>query len=110
MDYDSLQTIGAMMGSGGLIVMDTSCCMVDVARFFMEFCRDESCGKCVPCRAGTVQMHDILPRITHGEGVKSAISEYWKSCPACCARQPVRSRHGRAKPGAEHSAPFPRRV
>ena len=69
MDYDSLQSIGAIMGSGGLIVMDTSSCMVDVARFFMEFCRDESCGKCIPCRAGTVQMHDILARITRGEGV-----------------------------------------
>jgi len=69
MDYDSLQSIGAMMGSGGLIVMDTSSCMVDIARFFMEFCRDESCGKCIPCRAGTVQMHDILARITRGEGV-----------------------------------------
>jgi bidirectional [NiFe] hydrogenase diaphorase subunit len=54
------------MGSGGLIVMDESSCMVDVARFFMEFCMDESCGKCIPCRAGTVQMHDILRRITAG--------------------------------------------
>jgi bidirectional [NiFe] hydrogenase diaphorase subunit len=71
MDYDSLQTIGAMMGSGGLIVMDTSCCMVDIARFFMDFCREESCGKCIPCRAGTVQMHDILRRITRGEGVEA---------------------------------------
>ena len=71
MDYDLLQSIGSMMGSGGLIAMDTSSCMVDIARFFMEFCRDESCGKCVPCRAGTVQMHDILARITHGEGVES---------------------------------------
>ncbi len=71
MDYDSLQTIGAMMGSGGLIVMDTSSCMVDIARFFMEFCRDESCGKCIPCRAGTVQMHDILARMTRGKGVEA---------------------------------------
>jgi bidirectional [NiFe] hydrogenase diaphorase subunit len=55
------------MGSGGLIVMDDSSCMVDVARFFMEFCMDESCGKCIPCRAGTVQMHDILLRATRGE-------------------------------------------
>jgi bidirectional [NiFe] hydrogenase diaphorase subunit len=55
------------MGSGGLIVMDDTSCMVDVARFFMEFCMDESCGKCIPCRAGTVQMHDILQRITTGE-------------------------------------------
>jgi len=71
MDYDSLTAIGAMMGSGGLIVMDTSSCMVDLARFFMEFCMDESCGKCVPCRARTVQMHDILARMTRGEGVES---------------------------------------
>jgi bidirectional [NiFe] hydrogenase diaphorase subunit len=66
-DYESLTKIGSMMGSGGLIVMDESSCMVDIARFFMEFCMDESCGKCIPCRAGTVQMHDILNRATRGE-------------------------------------------
>jgi bidirectional [NiFe] hydrogenase diaphorase subunit len=71
MDYDSLTAIGTMMGSGGLIVMDTSSCMVDLARFFMEFCMDESCGKCIPCRAGTVQMHGILARMTRGEGFES---------------------------------------
>jgi bidirectional [NiFe] hydrogenase diaphorase subunit len=60
-----------MMGSGGLIVLDSTTCMVDVARFFMEFCMDESCGKCIPCRAGTVQMHSLLERITRGEGVES---------------------------------------
>lgn len=68
MDYDSLRGIGSMMGSGGLIVLDTSTCMVDLSRFFMEFCMDESCGKCIPCRAGTVQMHSILKRIVDGEG------------------------------------------
>ena len=67
-DYEALVRIGSIMGSGGLIVMDDSSCMVDVARFFMEFCMDESCGKCIPCRAGTVQMHDILRRMTLGEG------------------------------------------
>jgi len=66
-DYESLQQVGSFMGSGGLIVMDDTSCMVDVARFFMEFCMDESCGKCIPCRAGTVQMHDILQRVTRGE-------------------------------------------
>jgi bidirectional [NiFe] hydrogenase diaphorase subunit len=66
-DYESLTRIGSIMGSGGLIVMDNSSCMVDVARFFMEFCMDESCGKCIPCRAGTVQMHDILKRMTLGQ-------------------------------------------
>jgi bidirectional [NiFe] hydrogenase diaphorase subunit len=62
-DYESLSKLGSIMGSGGMIVMDQSTNMVDVARFFMEFCMDESCGKCVPCRAGTVQMHDLLRKI-----------------------------------------------
>jgi bidirectional [NiFe] hydrogenase diaphorase subunit len=65
-DYESLQTVGTIMGSGGLIIMDETSCMVDVARFFMDFCREESCGKCIPCRAGTVQMHEILDKITRG--------------------------------------------
>lgn len=68
MDYDSLTAIGTMMGSGGLIVMDTSSCMVDLARFFMEFCMDESCGKCIPCRVGTTQLHGLLERISEGKG------------------------------------------
>jgi len=71
--YESLAKIGSIMGSGGLIVMDDSSCMVDVARFFMEFCMDESCGKCIPCRAGTVQMHDILLRVTRGEAAEEDI-------------------------------------
>jgi bidirectional [NiFe] hydrogenase diaphorase subunit len=62
-DYESLGKLGSIMGSGGMIVMDEGTNMVDVARFFMEFCMDESCGKCVPCRAGTVQMHNLLDKI-----------------------------------------------
>src|SRR5512141_2808144 len=62
-DYDSLNKLGSIMGSGGMIVMDDSTRMVDVARFFMEFCMDESCGKCIPCRTGTVQMFRLLNRI-----------------------------------------------
>ncbi|MBE0540934.1 MAG: SLBB domain-containing protein [Verrucomicrobia bacterium] len=62
-DYESLGKLGSIMGSGGMIVMDDSTKMVDVARFFMEFCMDESCGKCIPCRAGTVQMHNLLEKI-----------------------------------------------
>jgi bidirectional [NiFe] hydrogenase diaphorase subunit len=62
-DYDSLAKIGSIMGSGGMIVMDQTADMVDVARFFMTFCMDESCGKCVPCRAGTVQLNHLLTRI-----------------------------------------------
>jgi bidirectional [NiFe] hydrogenase diaphorase subunit len=65
-DYESLKDVGSIMGSGGMIVMDDRSCMVNVARYFMEFCMTESCGKCIPCRAGTVQMHDILQRITRG--------------------------------------------
>ena len=64
-DYDSLLTIGAMMGSGGLVVMDEDTCMVDVAKFFMDFIQRESCGKCIPCREGTRRMLEILESITH---------------------------------------------
>jgi bidirectional [NiFe] hydrogenase diaphorase subunit len=66
--YDALVKVGAMMGSGGMIVMDDTSCMVNVARFFIEFCMTESCGKCIPCRAGTAQMHTLLTRICAGHG------------------------------------------
>jgi NADH:ubiquinone oxidoreductase subunit F (NADH-binding) len=69
-DYESLAGVGSIMGSGGLIVMDETSCMVDVAKYFMEFCRDESCGKCIPCRAGTVQMWGLLDKITRGEATR----------------------------------------
>ncbi|HOV14339.1 MAG TPA: NADH-quinone oxidoreductase subunit NuoF [Spirochaetota bacterium] len=72
-DYDSLTKLGTIMGSGGLIAMDEDKCMVDVARFFMEFVQDESCGKCVPCRLGTKRMLEILERITKGQGEKGDI-------------------------------------
>jgi bidirectional [NiFe] hydrogenase diaphorase subunit len=65
-DYESLQQLGSIMGSGGMIVMDDKDNMVEVARYFMEFCVDESCGKCVPCRVGTVQMHRLLSQIAEG--------------------------------------------
>lgn len=65
-DYDSLRSLGSIMGSGGMIVMDESSCMVDVAKYFMEFCMTESCGKCVPCRVGTVQMYRLLDKISTG--------------------------------------------
>ena len=67
-DYDSIAKVGSIMGSGGMIIMDETSCMVDVAKFFMEFCKSESCGKCVPCRVGTAHMYDQLRRITDGEG------------------------------------------
>ena len=68
LDYESLQELGAIMGSGGLIAMEEDTCMVDVARFFMEFVQEESCGKCVPCRVGTKRMLEILERICAGKG------------------------------------------
>ena len=67
-DYDSLMAIGSMMGSGGLIVMDEDNCMVDIAKFFLEFTVDESCGKCTPCRVGTKRLYEILDKITKGQG------------------------------------------
>ncbi len=73
LDYESLQELGAIMGSGGLIAMDDETCMVDVARFFLEFVQEESCGKCVPCRVGTKRMLEILERICRGEGVEGDI-------------------------------------
>lgn len=74
-DYESLQKLGAIMGSGGMIVMDEDDCMVDVARFFLEFTVDESCGKCTPCREGTRQMLKILDKITSGEGSEQDLVE-----------------------------------
>ena len=74
-EYDSLIAIGSMMGSGGLIVMDEDNCMVDIAKFFLEFTVDESCGKCTPCREGTRRMLDILTRITDGKGEPEDIAK-----------------------------------
>jgi len=69
-DYESLTDAGSMMGSGGSMVMDEETCMVDVARYFLTFTQDESCGKCTPCREGTKRMLEILTRITQGEGTE----------------------------------------
>ncbi len=73
LDFESVTAAGAIMGSGGLIVMDEDACMVDVARFFMDFCKDESCGKCTPCREGTRRMLQVLERITKGQGQQGDI-------------------------------------
>jgi NADH:ubiquinone oxidoreductase subunit F (NADH-binding)/(2Fe-2S) ferredoxin/NAD-dependent dihydropyrimidine dehydrogenase PreA subunit len=67
-DFDTLRAAGSMMGSGGMVVMDEDTCMVDTARYFLDFSLKESCGQCAPCRLGTMQMHEILTRITQGEG------------------------------------------
>ena len=70
-DYESLAGVGSIMGSGGMIVMDETSCMVDVAKYFMDFCMSESCGKCVPCRVGTAHMFDLLQKITEGNACDS---------------------------------------
>ncbi|MBW7866252.1 MAG: FAD-dependent oxidoreductase [Candidatus Hydrogenedentes bacterium] len=75
LDYESLQELGAIMGSGGIVVMDEDSCMVDVARFFLEFVQEESCGKCVPCRVGTKRMLEIVTRICNGEGEEGDIEK-----------------------------------
>lgn len=79
-DYDSLIQIGSMMGSGGLIVMDEDNCMVDIAKFFLEFTVDESCGKCAPCRIGTKRLYEILTKITEGKGTLEDIDKLEELC------------------------------
>ncbi|HTV10327.1 MAG TPA: NuoF family protein [Acidimicrobiales bacterium] len=74
-DYETLSKAGSIMGSGGMIVMDDKTCMVDVAKFFMDFCREESCGKCLPCRAGTEEMYRLLDRICRGEATRSQLAQ-----------------------------------
>jgi bidirectional [NiFe] hydrogenase diaphorase subunit len=79
-DYESLANVGSIMGSGGMIVMDQRADMVDVARFFMQFCMDESCGKCIPCRAGTVQLHHLLVRFSQGAATHADLQKLEALC------------------------------
>lgn len=79
-DYESLGKLGSIMGSGGMIVMDDSTNMVEIARFFMEFCMDESCGKCIPCRAGTVQMHNLLDKIAARKATQRDLAKLEELC------------------------------
>jgi len=79
-DYDSLTKVGSMMGSGGMVVMDTSTSMVEVAQFYMDFCREESCGKCVPCRAGTVQLHAMLTRLLKKQATAADLETLQQLC------------------------------
>ncbi|WP_415910463.1 NuoF family protein [Oleiharenicola sp. Vm1] len=79
-DYESLGQLGSIMGSGGMIVMDDTTNMVDVARYFMEFCVDESCGKCIPCRAGTVQMHQLLTKIIERRATAADLAQLEELC------------------------------
>ena len=76
--YESLTALGSMMGSGGMIIMDEDDCVVDVSKFYMAFCVDESCGKCAPCRIGTNQMHSILDKISKGQGSEDDLAKLEK--------------------------------
>ena len=79
-DYDSLGQVGSIMGSGGMVVMDQDTNMVDVARYYMEFCMDESCGKCIPCRVGTVQLYRLLSKIQAGEATQADMRRMKELC------------------------------
>ena len=79
-DYDNLIAIGSMMGSGGLIVMDEDNCMVDIAKFFLEFTVDESCGKCTPCRVGNKRLYEMLDKVTKGEATMEDLDEMEALC------------------------------
>jgi bidirectional [NiFe] hydrogenase diaphorase subunit len=79
-DYDTLREAGSIMGSGGMIVMDETSSMVDVARYFMEFCMSESCGKCIPCRVGTYEMHGLLDKIAKGHGTQDDLALLEELC------------------------------
>lgn len=84
-DYESLKDLGSMMGSGGMIVMDEDTCMVDIAKFFLEFSVDESCGKCTPCRLGNKKMHELLTKICDGKGEMKDIEELEELAKYVCA-------------------------
>ena len=79
-DYESLKQLGTIMGSGGMIVMDDHTSMVEIAQFYMEFCRGESCGKCVPCRAGTVQLHELLTKIVNHQATSADLEHLEALC------------------------------
>ena len=110
LDFDSLSAAGAMIGSGGLVVMDSKTCMVEVARFFMNFTQNESCGKCVPCRGGTKQMLAILERIVAGEGRDGDIESAARACGHDFAHGALRPRQDRGPAGRQHDKELPRRV
>lgn len=80
MDYENLSRIGSIMGSGGLIVMDEASNMVDVAKFFMEFCMDESCGKCAPCRVGTTKIYQILKKFSERKATEEDLAMLEELC------------------------------
>ena len=109
-DYKALTAAGSIMGSGGLVVMDEDTCMVDIARFFMDFIQDESCGKCVPCRIGTRRMLEILTRICDGEGEDGDIERLEALCQEVRTDSLCGLGQGAPNPVYEHIETFPGRI
>ena len=110
MDYESLTKLGSIMGSGGMIVMDDTTNMVDVARFFMEFCMDESCGKCIPCRAGTVQMLHLLEKILNRKATARDLAKLEELCDMVKNTSLCGLGQTAPNPDVEHAAVFPQRI
>ena len=106
-DYESLAQLGSIMGSGGMVVMDEDNCMVDVARYFVEFTNSESCGKCVPCRVGLNKSLRILNRITAGRRTHAAHGDAGRAEPLHSRLLVVRAGPDSAESGADHDAPLP---
>ena len=109
-DYDQITAAGAIIGSGGMIVADDRTCMVDLARYFLSFTQDESCGKCTPCRIGTKRMLEILERICEGKGKPDDIDRLQALAARHQGREPLRPRRHGAQPGADHAQVFQERV
>ncbi len=109
-DYESLTAAGSIMGSGGLIVMDEDTCVVDLAKYFLDFTQKESCGKCTPCRVGTRHMVEILTKITHGEGSRGGSAGASNPGRHHKERRPLRARSDRSQPGSHHLQIFQKRV
>lgn len=103
LDFDSLSEVGAMIGSGGMVVMDEDTCMVEVARFFMNFTQNESCGKCVPCREGTRRMLEILEKIVNGNGEASDLELLEDIADTVQNTEAVRTWKDSSKPYPEHA-------
>ena len=109
-DYESLAATGAIMGSGGMVVADDTTCMVDLAKYFLQFTQNESCGKCVPCRLGTKRMLEMLERITMGDGRPRGSRATREARQNDQDDEPVRARPDGAQPGAHHHPLLPRGV
>ncbi len=110
MDYETLTKLGSIMGSGGMIVMDETSSMVDVARYFMEFCMTESCGKCIPCRAGTAQMHYLLGKFADREATPADLALLESLCDMVRNTSLCGLGQSAPNPVHEHAALFPARV